>query len=228
MQKRSRPDRQDWTAITIIIALLGLLWFSFAYSANPSAKELIGDIREWQTLIASIIALVGALITVNAIRKQIKVSENQFTELVRPRIVVKLEISEAQVFVLTIENYGRYGAKNLAIRMNKDFYQFAEVRDMRNIKNNPAFQNTIALYGAGEKLAFDLTQGFNVDTKKDGQNVTPSKFEITTEYEFNQEVYKDKFKIDLQNYFGANVPKTTAEHLGKISETAQKIERRLR
>lgn len=61
---------------TVVICIFGtivaLIWFSFAYSNNSIAAKFVENVRDWQTLIASIIATAAAGGTVWAIFKQIR------------------------------------------------------------------------------------------------------------------------------------------------------------
>jgi len=107
--------------------------------------------------------------------------------------------------------------------MDQDFFRFAEKGDGRNIKELAAFNTPISTFSPGETLTFDLSQGFNMDSKADGQNLTPSKFTINAYYEFSETAYSDSFIIDTAPYMGANVPKTTQEHLHQIEEHLRKL-----
>lgn len=155
--------------------------------------------------------------------QMIKTMASQFKETIRPYITVSIAVREGVVFVLEIRNSGRSPAKDLTLKIDRDFYPFATLSEERNIKNQTAFTSPISTFSPRETLTFDLSQGFNMDTEKEGKNLTPSEFLINASYEFSGTFYTEQFHISTKHYMGVHAPKSTEEHLAKIEEHLRKL-----
>lgn len=70
---RTRPDREDYAFVIIILGTLSLLWFAYAYQACGvvDTRCILDGLKEWQNLIAGVLATAAAGISVWYIRKQI-------------------------------------------------------------------------------------------------------------------------------------------------------------
>jgi hypothetical protein len=101
---------------TVVICIFGtivaLIWFSFAYSNNAIAAKFVENVRNWQTLIGSIIASLAAVATVFVIRWQTKSEQ-------RSRL-----IAERAFLRFSLENIGKY-TQNL----KDDFRPFVKCID---------------------------------------------------------------------------------------------------
>ena len=69
-----------------------------------------------------------------------------------------------------------------------------------------------------------LSQGFNLDTQKDGKNLTPSAFTVTATYNFGAKSYNERHDIDLRHYFNTSPPTSDGVlELRKIRKALEKI-----
>lgn len=147
----------------------------------------------------------------------------QFQETIRPFVIPIIKIRNSVFLSIEIENMGKSPATNLELSLDKDFFQFAEDSQDRNIRRFEAFNQVIQIFAPGEKLRFDLAQGFNIDVVKDGRNLTPKHFSISATYESNGRKYADTFHIDVGPYMHTHTRKTASENLEIIAKHLEKI-----
>ena len=210
-------------AVSIILGItcLAIVAGFYEHCRLQSWVCVIDIAYRWQTLIGALTAVItasiGAAVTISAANKQLM-------ETLRPYVVAKLSIADGSFFMLDIVNIGKLPAKNMILRMDRDFYSFG---DGENIRDNSAFRSITPSFAPGEKLSFYLSQGFNLDNNSDGIDKTPKSFTIYISYEFKGNTYKDDYPIELVRYFGAAAIKTSDDHLLKISEYLEKMERQL-
>jgi hypothetical protein len=76
--QRGRPDREDCVIVAILICIISVFWFSYAYqTCSPALNQCMWEgIKEWQTLIAGILATGAAAITVLQVGRQIRQNES--------------------------------------------------------------------------------------------------------------------------------------------------------
>lgn len=144
----------------------------------------------------------------------------QYRESMRPLVYPSLTFREQVVSRLTIRNSGRSPAYDLRVSLDRDFFQFAE---RRNIREFGVFNEPISAFPPGAEISIDLAQGFNLDKELDGKNVTPSKFVVTLNYRSKFETYSEDVLIDVSPYAQVHFPKTTAEHLSVIESHLRKM-----
>lgn len=82
MEKRGRPDREDYIFIGFILGWIFLIWCAYSYQKCGKILDQcsLSALEEWQTLVAGLFALFAATATVLKITQQIKSSEAQFRE----------------------------------------------------------------------------------------------------------------------------------------------------
>ncbi len=124
----------------------------------------------------------------------------------RPYIAISPVVyPENPIVFLKIQNTGLTAANNLRLTLDKDFFQFGDKGEERNLKSHSAFKDQISSLVPGAEIYFYLAQSFVIFGKK-GQDLTPSVFSITAEYEYLGKKVSEKTIIDLCPYLGAANP----------------------
>lgn len=227
---RTRPDREDYAFILILVGVLSLFWFAYAYQACGVvvARCMFNGLKDWQTLLTGILTLIGAIVAgavaLRAAGRQISAATEQYYQTIRPFVIARLSTYAGVVFMLEIENIGNSAAENLKLDIDKDFFEFG---DGRNIKRSSAFTLPIAHFAPREKFSFYLSQGFNMDNKKDGINRTPPSFTVSASYSFRNNRYDEKYLIDTQPYNDIAALKKAEDHLQDISNNIAKIAKKI-
>ncbi len=161
----------------------------------------------WLSLLLIIITGVYVFLTWKILKSNnlmIQTMTEQFQESVRPYVTATLAIREGVIFVLEIKNRGKTPATNLELRLDKDFYQFSNDLEDRNLKNFQAFNQTISTFSPRETLSFDLSQGFNMGTKIENKILTPTQFKVSLNYFFLNSTYSETFVIDTAPYMSVH------------------------
>ena len=169
------------------------------------------------------VVLTGKIARANSV--QIATMNEQFQETVRPVIVVSIKVRVAQLLCLEIENFGRSPAHRLRLTIDRDFFQFADMKPDHNLRNFHAFQQEIQTFAPGARLRFDLAQGFNFDKEANGTILTPSMFVVRAEYSSLTKKYYEDFHIDIRPYMNTNWTKTADESLENIERHISKLAR---
>lgn len=113
---------------------------------------------------------------------------------------ISMQIGEP-FFYLNIENIGKTAAKNLKLSFNKDFYQYGENTETRNIKNFPVFKDLISEFTASTHLFYPLISSVDMLSNTSDEALVPRTFSITAEYTHsNNKCVKEVFHFDLSVY----------------------------
>lgn len=150
-----------------------------------------------------------------------KVSE-QIESQTRPVVSVTIGVRSKVVFYLRIANVGRSTATNLMLTVDRSFHRWSEKTDESDIRLLRLFREEIATFAAGEAFEVDLSQGFNINVKKNGENISPDRFDIEATYSSGQTRYSERFAIDLRPYMGTRGAYTVVEELGEIRKVLEK------
>ena len=145
----------------------------------------------------------------------------QYRESLRPVIFPSLQVRDQVVLALVFTNTGRSPAYRVRIRIDRDFFQFAEVQN--NIRDYNLFNQDIPVFAPATEFPIDLAQGFNLDKEHVGRNITPSKFNITVSYASLDQEFEETIPIDLNPFFQTHHAKSTAEWLGVMEKHLKKI-----
>lgn len=156
-------------------------------------------------------------------KRSISLMSDQFQETVRPFIVPKIAIDHGVIVCLEIENTGKSPATDLTLKIDRDFFQFAEDTPERNVRTFEAFSQTIRTFAPGEILRFDLAQGFNIDRRSGDRNLTPKNFVVSATYNSNKHKYTETYHIDIAPYMHTHPRKSTSEYLEIMSKALEKI-----
>lgn len=149
----------------------------------------------------------------------------QYRDSLRPVIFPSLQVREQVVLVLVFANTGRSPAYRVCIGLDRDFFQFAEPQ--RNIRDFYIFNHEIPVLAPGTEFPIDLAQGFNLDVERDGQNLTPTTFNVTVAYASGDQEFEETIPIDLKAFFQTHHAKSAAEWLGMIEEQLKKIAQKI-
>jgi hypothetical protein len=138
--------------------------------------------------------------------KIVEKMRDQQEAMYRPYISISPVVyPENPIAFLKISNSGLTAANNLRLSLDKDFFQFGEKKDERNLKFRSAFKDSIDSFVPGAEMYFYLAQSF-VLFKKGGEDLTPTTFTVTAEYEYLDKKAVEKTVIDLSPYLGAANP----------------------
>lgn len=149
----------------------------------------------------------------------------QYRDSLRPIVFPSIQVREQIVLVLVFANTGRSPAYRVRASIDTDFFQFANPQ--RNIRNFNIFNQEIPVLAPGTELPIDLAQGFNLDTERDGQNLTPTTFNVTVSYASRDQEFEETAPIDLKAFFQTHHSKTAAEWLGRIEQHLSKIAQKI-
>ncbi len=109
---------------------------------------------------------------------------DQQDSLYRPYISISpVAYSDSSIFYLKIKNTGQTAAHKLRLNLDRDFYQFGEKKDERNLRNVSAFSSVVDSFVPGAEMLFYLAQGFVIFGKEGNETVTPPVFTATADYE---------------------------------------------
>lgn len=182
---------------------------------------------EWINVSLALITAVYAFLTFQiskANRQLVLESIKTREEIERPRIVAEIIIRNRVITMLQISNIGKNAAQNVRLELDRDFYQFSEHTESRNIRNVPLFNEKISSIQPNAKIAFYLSQGFNLNKSVDGKIISPLQFEIDASYEFGSKSFVEKIVIDLTAYLssGGHLPEDV-EQLEKIEKSISQV-----
>jgi hypothetical protein len=164
-----------------------------------------------EMLTAFLVIITGfyAWFTFKILKANEKVVErmsDQQEAMYRPYVSISPVVyPENPIAFLKISNSGLTAANNLKLRLDKDFFQFGEKNDERNLKSHSAFKDSIDAFVPSAEMYFYLAQSF-VLFKKGNEDLTPTKFIVTAEYEYLDKKVAEKTIIDLSPYLGAANP----------------------
>lgn len=149
---------------------------------------------------------------------------NQQEAIYRPYVSISPVVyPENPIAFLKIKNTGLTAANNLRLTLDKDFFQFGEKKEERNLKSHSAFKDPIDSFVPGAEIYFYLAQSFVIFGKKGCEELTPTTFTVTAEYEYLGKKVNEKTVIDLCPYLGAANPHDPLVHqLKSIREAIEK------
>jgi len=125
----------------------------------------------------------------------------------RPYISISpIVYSDNPMFFLKIKNTGQTAAHKLKLTLDRDFYQFGDKKDEKNLRNMSAFTEVIDSFVPGAEMLFYLAQGFVIFGEEANREITPSSFTVTAEYEYSGKKVKEITIIDLKPYSNSAIP----------------------
>lgn len=143
----------------------------------------------------------------------------QIAALIRPGV---------GLIYLRISNEGKTPAKNLSLTIDRDFFQFGERRDDRNLAKQTAFTVPIDSFSPSAALEFLLGTGPAIFASSADESLSPKVFEIKATYTFDEKIVTETTAIDLRPYLGTAIPhseiKDGFESVAKaVSDLARKL-----
>ena len=165
-----------------------------------------------EILTALLVVITGlyAWFTFNILKANERIVEkmhDQQEAMYRPYISISPVVyPENPIAFLKIKNTGLTAANNLRLSLDKDFFQFGEKKEERNLKSHSAFKDQITSFVHGAEIYFYLAQSFVIFGEKGGEDLTPPTFAVTAEYEYLGKKVTEKTVIDLCPYLGAANP----------------------
>jgi len=150
--------------------------------------------------------------------------KEQHEDTFRPYISISPAIySDSMLIYLEIKNSGKTSAENLKLEIDKNFYQFGEKQDDKNLKNLTAFTDSIDSFAPNAKMVFYLATGPNIFGPSADEEITPKTFTINTRYKYLEKEVEEKTIIDLRPYLNTALPPDPI--VSKLKDISKNIER---
>lgn len=155
------------------------------------------------------------------------VMKDQIELQLRPYVQPSLFLHPGtNIFCLRIKNIGHSAASNLRLSLDSDFFQFAEKRPERNLRNLAAFSEPIASFPPDAELEFWLAQGPHLFGGNADDTVTPRMFSVTADYEYAGKAVKETTTLDFRPYLNSDIPRHHVAHeLREIGRVLQDLKR---
>jgi hypothetical protein len=162
------------------------------------------------TMLLVIITGIYAWFTFKILKANEKIVERMHEQqeaMYRPYITISPVVyPDHPVAFLRIQNSGLSAANNLRLTLDKDFFQFGDKKEERNLKSHSAFKDKICSLAPGAEIYFYLAQSTAIFGEKGGEDLTPSVFSVTAEYEYLGKKVSENTVVDLCPYLGAANP----------------------
>ncbi len=145
--------------------------------------------------------------------------------LYRPYVsIFPILYSDTPIFYLKIKNTGQTAAYNLKLSLDRNFYQFGEHSEGRNLKSYKAFTEPIFSFVPNAELLFYLAQSFMIFSENADEAVTPAVFTVTAEYEYLEKKVTESTVVDLRPYLNNAVPhEPVVANLQEIKKAIEKL-----
>ena len=155
--------------------------------------------------ITTIFAILTFFI-LRANRAAVSAMREQMVDQNRPFVAVTVQVRMGTpVIQLLVRNVGRSPAQNLRLRLDRDFFQFGEKGEGRNLAKQSAFSQPIDCLPPMSEVLFDLGMGFNIFGGEADQAICPHTFKVSADYEHGKNKYSEKTHVDLRPYMGTSV-----------------------
>ena len=177
---------------------------------DGSSVTIPANLSEWLTLANVLLTAMFAGLTffiLRANRAAVGAMREQMADQNRPFVAVTVQVRMGTpVIQLLIRNVGRSPAQNLRLRLDRDFFQFGEKGEARNLAKQSAFSQSIDCLPPMSELLFDLGMGFKIFESGTDPKTCPHTFEVSADYEYGKSKYSEKTHVDLRPYMGTSVP----------------------
>ncbi len=186
------------------------------------------NLPEWLTLANVLLTAMFAGLTffiLRANRAAVGAMREQMADQNRPFVAVTVQVRMGTpVIQLLIRNVGRSPAQNLRLRLDRDFFQFGEQAESRNLAKQSALSQSIDCLPPMSELLFDLGMGFEIFASGADPTICPHTFEVSAEYEYGKNKYSEKTHVDLQPYMGTSVPRhPVVEELERVRKSIDNL-----
>jgi len=151
--------------------------------------------------------------------------QQQQESLYRPYISISpVTFADNPILSLRIKNTGRTNARQVKLVLDRDFYQFGEMKEENNLRNFSAFSTIIDSFAPDAEMLFYLAQSFVIFGENANPEITPSVFKVTAKYEYYGGTVEETTTIDLKPYLHSAIPQNPiAVELKKIKESIDKM-----
>lgn len=177
---------------------------------DGSSLTIPANLSEWLTLANVLLTAMFAGLTffiLRANRAAVGAMREQMADQNRPFVSVSVQVRMGTpVIQLLVRNVGRSPAQNLRLRLDRDFFQFGERGEGRNLAKQSAFSQPIDCLPPMSELLFDLGMGFKIFESGADPTTCPHTFEVSADYECGKSKYMEKTNVDLRPYLGTSVP----------------------
>lgn len=186
------------------------------------------NLTEWLTLTNVFLTAVFAGLTffiLCANRATVSAMREQMADQNRPFITVTVQVRVGTPIIqLLVKNVGRSPAQNVTLRLDRDFFQFGEQDEGRNLAKQSAFSKPIDCLPPMAELLFDLGMGFEIFKSNGDPKICPHTFIVTAEYQHAKTKYSEQTHVDLRPYMGTSVPQhPIVEELDKVKKSIDKL-----
>lgn len=186
------------------------------------------NLPKWLTLANVLLTAMFAGLTffiLRANRAAVGAMREQMADQNRPFVAVTVQVRMGTpVIQLLIKNVGRSPAQNLRLRLDRDFFQFGEKGENRNLAKQSAFSQSIDCLPPMSELLFDLGMGFEIFASGADPTICPHTFEMSAEYEYGKNKYSEKTQVDLRPYMGTSVPRhPVVEELERVRKSIDNL-----
>lgn len=186
------------------------------------------NLSEWLTLANVGLTVVFAGLTffiLRANRAAVAAMRDQMTDQNRPFVSVTVQVRMGTpVIQLLVKNVGRSSAQHLRLCLDRDFFQFGEQGEGRNLAKQSAFSQPIDCLPPMSELLFDLGMGFKIFASGADPKICPHTFKVSAEYEHGKNKYSEQTHVDLRPYIGTSVPHhPVVEELERVRKSIDKL-----
>ena len=177
---------------------------------DGSSLTIPANLSEWLTLANVLLTAMFAGLTffiLRANRAAVGAMREQMADQNRPFVSVSVQVRMGTPIVqLLIRNVGRSPAQNLRLRLDRNFFQYGEKGDGRNLAKQSAFSQAIDCLPPMSELLFDLGMGLKIFESGADPTICPQTFEVSADYEYGKNKYSEKTHVDLRPFLGTSVP----------------------
>lgn len=158
-------------------------------------------------------------------RAAVATMRDQMNEQARPYVHVSIRVRMGTpVIQLLVRNVGKSPAQNLKLHIDRDFYQYGQKVEGRNLVSYSAFSNPIDCLPPMSELLFDLGAGPSIFAPEADPTVCPTTFEVAADYGHGKSTYSEKTQMDLRPYLGTSVPQhPVVEELERVRSSIDKL-----
>lgn len=195
---------------------------------NVSSLTMPTNLSEWLALANVLLTALFAGLTffiLRANRATVSAMREQMADQNRPFVAVTVQMRMGtSIIQLLIKSVGRSPAQNLRLSINRDFFQFGEKVENRNLAKQSAFLQKIDCLPPISELLFDLGTGPSLYGDQANQDVCPQTFEVTADYEYGKTKYSEKTHIDLRPFLGSSIPyHPVVEELERVRKSVDNL-----
>lgn len=185
---------------------------------------------DWYTLALVLITAFYAWATFRILKANESVVEamRQQTEAqTRPYVVVAPSVRTGTTLLcLEILNTGKSPALNLQLKLDRDFYPHAELREHENIAKLPAFTQRIESLPPSARLVFILGVGGKIFASGVDEKLCPKVFRVKATYSFAGRGYDEETTVDVRPMLHSSfVHDPVAAELERLRQSIEKLAR---